>query len=420
MQAARPRHPLPARAINAAGGALARLGLSAPSLRAQGLLRAARRKTGLDDFGEPGFREGLERLLESLEGEARLTTLGRLIARGQLSSLLETRLRLVDHRRRHPELARQPVRAPLFVLGLPRTGTTILHALLAQDPAHRAPLSWEVAFPCPPPEREAAPTDPRIRATDRQLEQLERLAPSFDAIHPMGALLPQECVAILALEFQSLQFQASYRVPSYQRWLDARDLRPAYRFHREFLQHLQSVGPPLRWVLKTPGHLPALETLLEVYPDALLVQTHRDPLEVLASVSSLECTLRGAASDAIDPVEIGSEQVELWAGLLERGMQARRRAAAEERFFDLHFGDLLADPLAAVRRIYAHFGLELAPAAAGAMQRFLDDNPRDKHGVHRYALESFGIDAAVARERFAGYYERFGVAPTGERAQRRS
>jgi hypothetical protein len=387
----------------------ARLGRRLPRLDGEALLAAARAQTQLDDFGPDGFREGLRVLLHSLETEAELTTLGRVLARGQILGLLTNRLRLVDHRKRHPELADEEIRRPLFVLGLPRTGTTILYGLLAQDSAHRSPLTWEVSFPCPPPESASYDRDPRIARSDGQFEQLRKLAPGFDSIHPMAARLPQECVAIFAHDFKSVQFEATFDVPSYQEWLEAQDMGPSYRFHREFLQHLQSRYPGERWVLKTPGHLPIIDALFAEYPDAMIVQTHRDPLEVIGSVSSLECILRGAASDAIDPQAIGRQQVALWSRQIEMGMKARRESHCVDRFFDVHFREFLADPIECVKQIYAHFALPFSEDTEARMRTFLSDNSRDKHGVHRYALADFGIDPREAAGCFHAYYEEFGI-----------
>jgi hypothetical protein len=413
MPSQRPNHSLPIRAINTVGRIGARLGLRLPSLDEEALLAAARARTQLADFGPGGFRDGLRVLLRSLETEALLTTLGRIMARGQILSLLSNRLQLADYRKRHPELAEEEIRRPLFVLGLPRTGTTILYGLLAQDPAHRSPLSWEVSFPCPPPEAASYDHDPRIARSEREFEQLEQLAPGFNSIHPVAARLPQECVAIFAHEFKSVQFEATFDVPAYQEWLETQDMRPSYRFHREFLQHLQSRCPGERWVLKTPGHLPIIDALFAEYPDAMIVQTHRDPLEVIGSVSSLECCLRGAASDAIDPRAIGRQQVALWSRLIEMGMKARREINRDERFYDVHFREFMADPIECVKRIYAHFELPYSEDSETRMREFLADNSRDKHGVHRYALADFGIDPREAAKCFHGYYEEFDI-PRGD------
>jgi hypothetical protein len=410
MEVPRPHRPPGIRLINALGRTAARLGLEHPSLAEDDLLAAARKETGFGDFGGDDFREGLARLMQSLERDAALTPIGRMFARGQIVTLLANRLRVVEHRRRHPEIDAERIERPMFVLGLPRTGTTILYGLLAQDPAARSPSSWEVGFPCPPARAEAYDDDPRIAQMDAQLDQLRRLAPGFDAIHPMAARLPQECVAITAMDFRSVQFSTSYRLTSYEHWLFEQDLRPTYRFHRAFLQHLQSEYARDRWVLKTPGHLAAIDALLEVYPDAMIVQTHRNPLDVLASVSSLHCVLRAAASDAVDPLEIGREQVELWSRTLRKGMEQRVRVPDQaNRFFDVHFPELLADPLDCLRRIYAHFDLELPQLAQERMVRFLADNTREKHGRHSYAPENFGIDSVRDARHFAKYCDHFQI-----------
>jgi len=413
MDAPRPHRPPSIRLINSLGRAASRWGFPVPSLREDRLLEAAKTKAGLSDFGPDHFRAGLDQLLASLDREAGLTTLGRVLARGQLVGLLADRLRLVEHRKRHPELESIRIERPLFVLGLPRTGTTILHGLLAQDPGHRSPLAWEVGFPCPPPRQESYGDDPRIGQMDRQLDQLRRLVPGFDAIHPMAARLPEECVAILALELQSVLFTTMYDIPSYLTWLEQQDMGSAYGFHLQFLQHLQSRRPAGRWVLKTPAHLMAIDALFEVYPDALIVQTHRDPIEVMASTASLHCTLRGVASDDVDPRHTGRQQLEFWSRTLRRGMQAReRRAGQTGQFFDSYYSDLLADPLACVRRMYEHFDLDLTDQAAQRMERFLAEHSQHKHGMHRYTPETFGIDPARDARHFQDYCDRYGVVKT--------
>jgi hypothetical protein len=271
-------------------------------------------------------------------------------------------------------------------------------------------MTWEVMFPFPPPERESFETDPRIERTERHFAGIDRILPDFKRMHPMGARLPQECVAITALEFETMISHTAYRVPSYQTWLESADLRPAYRTHRRVLQTLQWRCPAERWVLKSPGHLWALDALLDVYPDALFVQTHRDPLRVIASLTSLVTTLRGLASSSVDPLEIGADWTLRLAQGLERAMDVRDRAGLDaSRVFDVHFGEFMCDEVAMVRRIYAHFGLELTPAAEARMRAFLAGNPVDKHGAHRYTLRDAGLDAGAERRRYKAYCERFGV-----------
>jgi hypothetical protein len=283
-------------------------------------------------------------------------------------------------------------------------------------------MTWEVMYPWPPPERASFDSDPRIAQVAKHFSGIDRVLPGFQAMHPMGAQLPQECVALTAHDFASLIFHTSYRLPGYQAWLDQQDLRPVYAAHRRWLQYLQWRCPAERWVLKSPGHLWALDALLAVYPDARIVQTHRDPLEVIASLASLVTKLRGLGSDAVDPVEIGADWAERLATGLRLASAARERASGgAARFFDVRFRELVGHEIEQVGRIYAHFGLTLSPEAEARMRRFLAQNPRDKHGQHRYSLAFAGLEAEKLRPAFAAYQRRFDVAselagPEGESA----
>ncbi len=404
--------PLPVRVFNRVGAALRSAGVPLVRLDEATLLARARQRARLSNFGDSWFLAPLRQLLDSLEHEARLSPLGRVVARTDIVRLLENRLRMTDVLARNPAITAGAIRRPLFVIGLPRTGTSILHELLAQDPDNRVPMSWEVMFPYPPPEQATYATDPRIAAVDRHLGGVDRLLPGFKTMHPMGAELPQECVALTAHDFASMLFSTTHYVPSYQAWIDAADLRPVYASHRRQLQYLQWRCPPTqRWVLKSPGHLWSLDALLHEYPDACVVQTHRDPLAVVASLANLVATLRGMASDHIDRSVIGAE----WTALLAAGLQ--RATAVRDRWpssapapFDMQFNDLLRDEIGTVRRIYDHFGWSLSDDAAERMRRFLAANSRNKHGAHRYTLAAAGLDAATERARYAAYVARFGVA----------
>jgi sulfotransferase family protein len=411
MQASLPERPLGLRLLNGAGRALRAVGVPLLDLDAEGLLARATRRTGLDDFGDHAFREPFGILLDGLEREADLTTLGRMIARADLGRLLENRLHMVAARKAYPEVAAGVVERPLVIVGLPRTGTTILHELLAQDPVNRVPMTWEVMHVHPPPERSTYETDPRIAAVERHLGGVDRLIPNFKAMHPMGARLPQECVALTAHDFASMLFTTTHALPSYQAWLDRSDLRWVYASHRRQLQYLQWKCPAERWVLKSPGHLWALEALLAEYPDARVVQTHRDPLRVVASLASLIALLRSMASDAIDRGAIGIEWTErLVAGLRHASAVREHPPAGAPPVFDMHFRDFIRDEIAMVRRIYAHFDLALSAEAETRMRRFLAANPKDKHGAHRYTLADAGLDPVTERERYAAYQERYGIA----------
>jgi hypothetical protein len=402
--------PPPIRAFNALGRAAAKLGVRGFSLDEDALLGAARRESELADFGPDSFRTGLRVLLESLERDAKLNAFGRYFARRQVLELLVARLRLVDWRKRHPEVEKQEIARPLFVIGLPRTGTTVLYSLLALDPAHRSPLSWEVDDPCPPAETATYASDPRIARSEWRFAQLRELARGIQAIHPVGAALPQECIVITASEFTSIRFEMCFDVVGYQDWLLGADMTGCYAWHKRFLQHMQSRHAGQRWVLKSPGHLGAIDALLAAYPDALIVQTHRDPRRVVPSVASLEWTLRQVASDARDPHALGRQQLRAWSTTLASGLRARERHAARAaQFVDLHFHEIAADAIGCVRRIYEHFGLALTPEFERRMRDYVAAHPREEHGAHRYTLEGFGLTAAEIDAAFASYVARFGV-----------
>jgi hypothetical protein len=404
------RFPLPVRLLNAAGARLRSLGVPLVRLDAASLLRRARRRTRLEDFGDGRFREPLDRLIASLEEEDHLTLIGRVAVRADLLRLLENRLRLRDTLARHPEIESGRIERPLFILGLPRTGTSILHELMAQDPANRVPWTWEVMHPFPPPDPATFTTDARIAAVDRHLAGIDRLVPDFKAMHPMGARLPQECVAITQQEFASMVWHTTYGAPSYERWLESADLGWVYASHRRWLQYLGWKVPAERWVLKSPGHLWALDALLDVYPDARIVHTHRDPLRVIASLVSLLCRLHSVATDRIEPRAIGADWTVRLADGLTRTMRVRdRRRLSSAQVLDVHFHELMRDEIAMVRRIYDHFGMPLSAEAERRMRRFLAENRADKHGRHTYTLGLGGLDEATERRRYAEYQARHAI-----------
>jgi hypothetical protein len=408
MASGRPSLPLAFRVVNRAGGRLRALGLPVGRLDASAILAAARRRTGLEDLGDGPVHEGYPRLVESLEREADLTPMGRLIARRELDRVLENRLRLVDAWRRHPEIEAEPVRAPIVIVGLPRTGTSILHELLAQDPASRVPRTWEVMWPWPPPEAAHRDDDPRIARAARHFRGIDRALPDMKKMHAMGARLPQECVVLMAHDCATIMHHTTHDVPSYQRWLEGLDFRPVYASHKRQLQYLQWRDPGERWVLKSPGHLWALAALLAVYPDARIVQTHRDPLRVAASLVSLVTYLRGLASASPDPRRVAADWAPRLAAGLEHTIDVRDRGLLPPaRVFDVPFSDLVGNELATIERLYAHFGLTLGGAAADAMRAYLARNPKGKHGAHRYDLAAAGLDVAEERRRFRRYRERF-------------
>jgi hypothetical protein len=394
-------------ALNASGRALRRLGAEPPSLDAEDLLRAARGRAGSSNFGAWSFEAPLDRLLKSYRDEARLTTLGRITVRELVVSLLENLLLLEAQRSASPAVEREPVADPVFIIGLPRTGTTHLHGLVSRDPATRAPLTWEVMYPAARGET-ATEIAPFRARTKQRLDWANRLAPEFVRIHPIGADLPQECIAIHAQIFMGIQFHTTHNVPSYEDWFerDSQDL--AYDFHRRLLQHLQVSRPGKRWVLKAPGHLFSLGALLRRYPNAKIVQTHRDPLRAMASMASHATVLRRAFSDSAEPRRIAADWTDRWARALDDFLAVRDRFPAEQ-FLDVSYEAIEQTPFEAVERVYDFLGWPVTAEARASMSRFLAANPKDKHGAHRYTLEQFGLDSAALGRKFRRYCERFDI-----------
>lgn len=374
------------------------------------LLRTAQRSAGGGTFADTSFLEGLRSLLQSLQNGTQLNLLGQITARQNILRLLANLLRLEQDRVRYPEIPAQEVPRPVFITGLPRSGSTLLHRLLAEDPASRVPQNWEMLDPSPPPERVTYARDPRIAGVERKMHWFHFLAPRFRRIHDSDARSPEECVMILAHSFLATQFCSMFGVPSYQAWLSRQSLVPAYRLHRRFLQHLQVHCAGDRWVLKAPTHLLGLRALLEVYPDACVIMTHREPLEVLASEASLQTTLRGIFTRKADPLAIGREVTESIAAAIRRGLEVRDQGCAPpEQFVDVRYPDLMRDPIGAVRGIYGHFGLRLTQDAEARMRSFLARHPKDRHGTHAYSLGAFGLEAAEETERYAAYRDRFAL-----------
>lgn len=406
-----PHRPFAVKMINFAGRAANALGVQPVKLDAEAITKRAAKEAGSSGFGDEDYREGLTRFLESADREGDLTLLGRLMVQSYATDNLVNRLRVVQWRKKHPAVAKEEIVQPLFIIGLPRTGTTILHSVLEQDPANRSPLSWEVQHPVPPATPDTWDRDPRIATMQQTLEQLFQLVPGFEAMHPMSATSPEECVAIFTQCFKSEQLQVQFNVPSYQAWLDEQDMHATYEFHKRFLQHIQSGGVRGgRWVLKSPAHLHLIDTLLDVFPDARIVHTHRDPVRVCASLASLTAMLRGAGTDHIDLRELGRWQLDWWAKLIDKALEQRKRLAERtDQFFDVKMSETVADPLDVVRRMYAHFGYELSDEVEAKMVDFMNTNTRDKHGSHTYSLEDFGIDPVRDRAPFQEYIDYFGL-----------
>jgi hypothetical protein len=371
------------------------------------LLAGAVQATGLDDFGDPSFRDGLERLLDAAEREAQVSDFGRLVLQGSIAEALANRLRVVDWAARHPAVTEQPVAAPIFIVGQPRTGTTALSHLLAADPANRSLLGWEARQSVPPPTTATYATDPRFEAAKAAPNLLADVNPDFKTMHHDEPHEPVECVLLLNQAFASVQYSAMFHVPSYDAWLHDADLVPSYRYHRLALQVLQSEHPG-RWQLKSPHHQLGIDALTTVYPNARLVWTHRDPVQVIGSLCSVTCSLTGTFTDADLRHAIAAHWLGEAAFYADR-MLAHRTRHGDDAFHDVSYRAFVADPVAATAGLYDRFDLPLTADAEAAMRAHVADSPQGKHGGHAYTLADFGLHEAEVRERFAAYLDRFGA-----------
>jgi len=401
---------LPVRLLNGFGVLLEKTRIPSSRVFADDLIETAKRRCGLDDFGEGNFFEALSRLLESCQSEARLNLIGKIALKVDVLQTLCSRLRMERDRQLYAGIAHQEIREPLFIVGLPRSGTTILQMLLAADPEHRSALMWEVMTPSPPT---ATDEKRRIQRATQSSNLFDWLAPTFRYVHTVGAEIPQECVRLMTPTFMSDQFDAMYYVPSYRAWFFQQDLRPAYEYHRRFLQHLQFRRAASRWILKAPTHMFAMPALLSVYPDARFVQTHRTPVDAMASVSSLVTILRSAFSDAVDPVTVYREAIQYWSETIDKFLDERDRLASNQ-ICDLEYNQIRRDPIAAARQVYDHFGWSLSREAEQRMRALVASQARAQAGNHRYHLSQFGSSAEEVLSAFAPYCQRFGFAKPGE------
>ena len=399
-----------ARAINGSGEVL-RSVLPPVRLSRERLFSAARKGTGLADWGDQNFLAPLDRLLDAFEREADLSLLGRLAVRSTLVRLLSHRLQIQRALTREPQILDAPVTKPLFVLGLPRTGTTLLHRLLAQGPDARAPMWWELLRPSPPPEANERETDPRIAKADRMARQTHWLIPEMRKMHTTRATTLEECYMLFQFAFSTVFFGLLYRVPSYSRWLLQQDMKPAYRYYRSVLQLLQWHTQAHHWILKSPHHLFHLDTLLSVFPDACVVHLHRDVSTAVASTCSLMTAYRQINCRSFDRAELGRSVLEDLAVGVNRAIEARRNAEPA-CVFDLDYHDLVADPKGQVRKICDRFGYAIDKRMDRGMDRWLKRNRQHKYGVHRYSLEEFGLTDSKVRQRMSEYLHEYGLNRT--------
>ena len=398
------RPQLPVRLFNGFGALLEKTRIPSTRMFSTDLIETAKRRCGLDDFGEGKFFDALSRLLDSSQDEAQLNLVGKIALKTDVVETLCARLQMERDRQLYPDIKRREIREPLFIVGLPRSGTSVLHRLLGADPEHRSPLMWEVRSPSPPTRDEEKR---RVQRASQSCNFFNWLVPTFRYAHAVGAEVPQECVSLMTPTFLSDQFDAMYYVPSYRAWLFQQDLQPAYEYHRRFLQHLQFRRSARRWILKAPTHMSALPALLSVYPDALFVQTHRTPVDAMASVSSLVTILRSAFSDAVDPSIVCREAIDYWSDAMEKFLPERDRLP-DNRICDIQYEEIRREPIQAVRRIYEFFGWSLSREAEQNMRLLIASQAKRYSANHRYDLSQFGASPDDVLSVFATYCKRFG------------
>ena len=389
------------------------LGIGRSPIRVKRVLAEAKKKVGLTDFGDEGFREPLDVLIDSINREANLNPVGRMIIRGRIVGVLINKLVAQDTIKKHPEILEMSVEAPIVVAGLARTGTTMLHRLIAEDPSIRSLASWEAINPAPHTTQGAGGgPDPRVGQAAKAAKGLKYMSPGFFAIHPAEPNAPEEEVILLEQAFLTTTPEAMMNVPTYSKWLEEQDHVPAYQALKRMMQYLQwqrpGPGQPIKWVLKTPHHQEYFDPLLEVFPNATIVHTHRDPLKTSPSLFSMLTHLQMIFSDEVDPNRVANH----WLNKIEN--MARRTLATRERvqdrsFVDVSYYDLVQDPIAEVERIYQAASKELTAEAREAMLESRRVNKQHKYGRHKYSLADFGMTKDDVEPRIAAYRARFGV-----------
>lgn len=375
------------------------------------LLQAAAEQTGLTDFGGEAFQEPLDRLVNALNKQGRLNAFGTIRAQMTIASGLSNRLKIHDYLNQHPQLQDEVIERPVFIVGLPRTGTTALHHMLSRDPRNRTLRLWEAQDPIPPPETASYHTDPRIARQREGVNLTEQFLPGFLTTHLIDAEAPDECYMLLNRNFMSVEYSAMFHIPDYANWLYANLCKSdSYAYHRAQLQLLQSRHPGA-WVLKAPFHQLGLSEILKYYPDAIIVQTHRAPMSFVASGCSFSELLRKSGSDHIDRDEIGRdwmEMLDIYTHTFEAD-RARLEPQHPGQFLDIAHDDFVADPWPAIESIYRMRGEPVDEQGRAAMQQWLDAHPQGKHGRHDYRLQDYGITAAQVESLFGDYVGRYGL-----------
>ncbi len=373
------------------------------------VLSLAQQMTGCDDWGpDESFRVGLRVLVDAIEA-MEPPDRWRHSFRRQIVHFLNQRLRLREDERGSPEIREESIDGPVMIVGIPRTGTTLTHDLLALDPSARAPRNWEYAAPWPAPQIETFATDPRIAKVNASWKAQLDASPELSSMLPMDANMPSECNDSMMFHFAGPNYWAWFRVPEHRRWTAEQTAPGLYGTHKRILQQLQWKGPRGRWTLKSPGFIGDLTAILDTYPDARLVWTHRDPATTIASLSSLVAALQNALLGVYpDPVELGKETRDLWVACLKRGMAARSDPRVAKAVLDIPYRELVSDKVGTTRRIHDHFGLEFTDEHQKGIEALEVVQPSSHFAKHSYTPEDFGVDVDSLREELSDYYAQYG------------
>ena len=395
-------HRIYVRAVNRFGRLVERMGKTVGPSSDVALMKLANRSTMLWDWGSDEFRPALRRLLQAYREEAKLSLWGWISVNSEMVRRLSNRLWIQKELTRNPGIRQEKIQSPIFIVSLPRTGTTLLHRLLALDPNNRSPLFWETYLPAPAPRPDKKGLNWRSLWSRGLLNNFFRVAPDLAHIHPMDANEPEECIELLANTFMWHSYHVFNHMPRYKDWLRVQDHVPPYEYYKLQLQLLQYHYPQLRWVLKSPMHSYSLEAILKVFPDACIIQTHRDPVLTAGSWCSLIATIRGTYSDEWDTQAIGKESLTQLKEMCETSYNIRK-TADPKRFYDIQFDDLVRDPLGTIHSIYNSFGLEILPEFDQNIQNWLSKDRKKNRRPHQYTPEEFGLDPDEVRNTLAQY-----------------
>ncbi len=403
-------HRMPIRIINTILSFFNFFGIAKIKIDEKTIIEAAKKATGLDDFGKDEFLKPLRVLVNSLEEEGKINPVGRFLAVQTILGILKNRLRAEDLLKKHPEINDIKINSPIIVMGLARAGTTRLHRLLACDPAFHHLKSWESWNPVPWPESFTETPDPRITMVEKGLKFVFYMSPGIAAVHPLEVNAPEEELGLIQHSFSSELWEVTNIVPSFSRWLENNDQTFAYKYMIKLLKIMSWFRgiDGGTWVLKTPNHMQHFTEMANVFPGAKLIYTHRDPVRCVGSMCSVAWNSQTRDTDNLEAKDVGKEWYRKVDVMVRKNEEGRSKFP-KDQILDLMYDDLNRDPIGQIEKVYEFLGREFTEEAKSAMIKWLDTNKQDKHGLHRYYLEDFGLDAADVRERFSWYWNKYSI-----------